>query len=150
MKKVSKTLVSRNSKDFSFTNILLIILVSLIFILIVVLIVNMANNFENKESNSKLTQNNEVDVPLVKNIDVDLGKVNLPESVLIEENQITSENYNLLKTKYPFVFNESFIIEYGFENTQINDYILEFKDYVLVYNLEEDNVKSIWLVQSIQ
>jgi biopolymer transport protein ExbD len=151
MKKEKKSILN----DFKLTNILLLILIVFVFILIVLFV---SNQVSKKDINVNMpdenlidqTQNTPQEIPIVTTTDIDLEDVNLPESELIAEFVLTEENIESLRLTYPFIFNNSLIVEYNFKPTEINDYILEFKDYIIVYDVENEVVKSIWLVQLAQ
>lgn len=78
--------------------------------------------------------------------DFNLNDLEIPESNLLEEHYVTLENYDFLKNVYGFLFDQSIIESFGYEMTEIGDFILEFEDYILVYDFENENVKSFWVI----
>ena len=74
----------------------------------------------------------------------------MPESELINEYLITTENISDLRNKYSFLFDESLVSAYGYLQTEQGDYILEYKDYILVFNKDENQTKSIWMIEYLE
>jgi len=153
-KDVKKNITVKDSKKkLNFFLSVFIILVCLLIILFIIDI-SLSNKSSVEEIPEKNIDANFVIEPItdsnLNNVDVeniDLDQVLLPESELLNQYQITSETIDDLKTTYPFAFNQSMIEAYDFKSTEIGDIILEFKDYVLVYNVDFSEVKSIWLIQ---
>ncbi len=156
-KDVKPKVVKKKSNNL--TNILLVILIVILLALFISTIITTKDNpiiYETIDQNN-FDENNLVDVNF--NVEVindnnnsyplDLNEITVPESELINEFLITEENIDDLRGRYYFVFNESLIFAYGFKQTKIGDVILEFKDYIIVYNVSEEDVKSVWMLESI-
>lgn len=157
--KVSKNIKPNNlKKQTNKIVVLLSTLIVLVGILIILFVINISfsNKLDYKEpveivdANFEIEPINLIDTSndVVNTSNLNLDDVVLPESELLNQYQVTSENLDELKLTYAFVFNQSMIDSYGFKYTEINDVILEFKDYVLVYDVTLEEVKSIWLIQS--
>lgn len=146
----SKVLYKNN-----FTNILLIILICLALVLVILTTVNLflkSNSLKDEiiKDNNVIDANFNVTIkePL-DNIGINLNDVSLKESELVTEIVVLEENIDSLKSTYGFAFNSSLIEVYGFFPTVIGDVILEYRDYIIVYNVEEEKVKSIWYIEYI-
>jgi hypothetical protein len=142
------------------TNILLIILICLALVLVVLTTVNLVSksNYlkdEISKENNVLGENVidanfnvTIEEPL-DNLEINLNDYYLKESELVNEIVVLEENIDSLKNTYSFAFNDSLIEAYDFFPTVIGDVILEYRDYIIVYNVEEEKVKSIWNIEYI-
>ena len=63
--------------------------------------------------------------------------------------QLTNDNFLEYKQKYSFAFSENNLSKYNFLYPEINDYVLEFNNLIVVYNYQSDIVKSLFFVGNI-
>ena len=139
---------------------LLIILIILVIFFIVIFSANILysnikeNNLDNIDYNltiSKVDFNSDRLVNVENDVNLsELNEFTLPESKLINEYLITSINISDLRNKYSFLFDESLVSAYGYLQTEQGDYILEYKDYILVFNKDENQTKSIWMIEYLE
>jgi competence protein ComGC len=150
--------MKKKTKSKNLTKILLIVLIVLVAVLIVISLINLSKTKSDlNEINKTIVDSNLIDaninVEAVNNVpniqDVNLNDIVLPESEFVKEYFVTEENINDLKNIYSFAFNENSLEEYNYKMTEVGDLILEFKDYILVYDSENEEVKSMWFVESI-
>ncbi len=137
------------------TNILLIILICLTLVLVILTTVNLVSKSNYlkdeiiKETNiTDANFNVTIEEPL-NYFEINLNEVSLKESELVNEIVVLEENIDSLKSTYGFAFNDSLIDAYGFFPTVIGDVILEYMDYIIVYNVENEKIKSIWNIEYI-
>ncbi|MDD4049938.1 MAG: hypothetical protein PHX47_02910 [Candidatus ainarchaeum sp.] len=136
---------------------LLIILIILVIFFIAIFSANILysnikeNNIDYNLTISQLDQNSDVVVNMGNDVNFsELNEFTLPESELVNEYLISSENISNLKNIYSFLFDEALVSSYGYLQTEEGDYILEYKDYILVFNKDENQTKSIWRVQNLE
>jgi len=137
--------------------VLLIILIILVLFFITIFSANILynnikeNNIDYNLTISQLDNNSDFVVNLDNDVNlIELNEITLPESELINEYLITTENISDLRNKYSFLFDESLVSAYGYLQTEQGDYILEYKDYILVFNKDENQTKSIWMIEYLE
>ncbi len=100
---------------------------------------NQVEELTNTEIILKLSNNTHEDLVNYKDLITITDKVYL----------ITEENKAELQENYFFTFSESIVVDYGFMLAEVGDYILEFGNLVVVYNYQDDTVKSLFQVQGL-
>jgi len=137
--------------------VLLIILIILVLFFITIFSANILynnikeNNIDYNLTISQLDNNSDFVVNLDNDVNlIELNEITLPESELINEYLITTENISDLRNKYSFLFDEALVSSYGYLQTEKGDYILEYKDYILVFNKDENQTKSIWMIEYLE
>ena len=137
--------------------VLLIILIILVLFFITIFSANILynnikeNNIDYNLTISQLDNNSDFVVNLDNDVNlIELNEITLPESELINEYLITTENISDLRNKYSFLFDEALVSSYGYLQTEQGDYILEYKDYILVFNKDENQTKSIWMIEYLE
>jgi len=137
--------------------VLLIILIILVLFFITIFSANILynnikeNNIDYNLTISKVDFNSDRLVNVENDVNLsELNEFTLPESKLINEYLITSINISDLRNKYSFLFDEALVSSYGYLQTEKGDYILEYKDYILVFNKDENQTKSIWMIEYLE
>jgi len=143
-------------------NIIIILLIAILVLAIAFVSMYTTNLFVNKillndyYNQDKFVVNSieVVDIPVdtVNNTDLTsmVNDLNLDASELINEYLITNENKNSLESRYYFLFNKDLIFEYDFFPTEVGDSIIEYRDYIVVYNKDLDLKKSVWNISYIE
>lgn len=126
-------------KKNSFPNVFIVILIVAIIGLLFYSLTHL-NVFNEIEKNN---DQNIIDL----NIDlINLKDVQLPESDFVGYQVISSENIDQLNSKYYFIFDQEMISEFNFKIAEIGDVILEFNDYIIIYDMLTEDVKSLWFI----
>lgn len=120
-----------------------IILIS-IFILLIIFI---SIFFISKNSYSFLSKNKVISKLSENKFLVDSNQIqkidNNPDFIY----KVTLSNKTDLNNIYPYLFDDK-LKDYNFSKTQINDYIVDYNDYVVVYDYENNKVKSAFSYNS--
>lgn len=138
-----------NFKSFNLTNILLIILIISVLVLIALTVFKIPVKEKESLQDIIIDGNFTANVETYDVSKINLNEVSLPESELIEQTLISQENISSLESKYNFIFNKELNISLDYLPAEINDVILEYKDYIIIYDFENEIVKSIWLIEYI-
>jgi hypothetical protein len=142
-------------------NIIIILLIALL-VLLIFFVTIYTTNMVVKNIFSEEFYEDSIDIKSIEILNIPVDTVNnshvnsrindldLEASELINNYLITTENIDSLKNNFAFLFNDQLVAQYDFLPTEVGDSILEYRDYLLVYNKDLDIKKSVWNIDYIE
>ena len=104
---------------------------------------NNSYSFINKNINKKEIVNRISKNSFLETSDNLVSLTKTPQNIY----RITFSNKDELKKSYSYLFEDK-VKDYNFSKPRINDYILDYNDYVVVYNYNRDKIKSAFFFNS--
>lgn len=136
-----KTVKKKNT--FSFYK-----LISIIIILFVLVLLIVPNNTKD------LKTTNPTNVQIIQKLKNNTNPQLQGFSTIVDSENpmiitITSNNISDLSNRYSFAFAKSIETNYGYKVATIGDYFVIYPELVVIYNYKNDQVKSLFKVQTV-
>ncbi|MCK9292989.1 hypothetical protein M0P25_02845 [archaeon] len=142
--------LKNKSESESKNRIIIIIIFSILILLIIFLFIKNYNYKSQIEDKQEVTITKEDILSQLKNNSSE--KLSDYKQYLKEpfsSYQLTENNFQEYKQKYSFAFNQTSLEKYNFLYPEVNDYILEFSNLIVVYNYQTDAVKSLFFIGNV-
>jgi len=134
---------------------LIVIILALVLLLISIVNINSEDNLL-ANNNYKVISNNSSQEEIDSFLDMFLNN----DSEFITEFSdklegtpkiqiITTENKASFESRYSFMFSKDVLDSYNFSMPEINDYILEYNNAIVLYDYSNNKIKSYFLVQEV-